>query len=151
MGPESKPSGLQSIYSYSLIHSFPPSLPPSLPPPPSLASFLGLKIAGNFPLKVSPLLYLRGRIAQEGPGASGPRWGSAIPGISLFLRAAWAPSHLLPTHLNMFRTSVLPHTSPGPLLQSKWGWRSGFGLQGAQGLVFLKQTRAQTLAGRTHL
>ena len=29
-----------------------------------------------------------------------------------FLRAAWVSSHLLQTHLNMFRTSVLPHTPP---------------------------------------
>ena len=39
-----------------------PSLPPSLPPsPPSLSSFLGLKIAGNIPFRVSPFLFLQGR------------------------------------------------------------------------------------------
>lgn len=100
----------------------PPPLPPSLSPPPSLSSFLGLKIAGNIPLKVSPFLFLQGRqrlppalqeILKRGREDPRPPRRPAQLGLPIqFPRAAWAPSHLLPTHLNMFRTSVLPHTSP---------------------------------------
>lgn len=61
-------------------------------------------------------------------------------------------SHLLQTHLNMFRTSVLPHTPPPrPAVKEKMGLEKGVWVTGSTEDPFPESAGARASAGTAHL